>query len=914
MAPKKNTSSVTNKAGDKGKGKAKATDGKADEPQKDNDALPQPDSKKGDDKDDATEELSEEDQQLKSELDMLVERLKELDASLYKPSLEAMKTSIKTSTSSMTAVPKPLKLLRPHYESLTKLYETWPEGDDKASLADVLSVIGMTFSDEDCQDTLKYRLLSPSEDIGSWGHEYTRHLALEIGEVYAKRVAADEYVDDLVDLALLLVPLFLKSNAEADAVDLMSELEIIEQLPGFLDENTYSRVCLYLVSMVNLLTFPENKQFLHVAHDIYRTYGEHTQAMVIAIRLNNRKLIVDDFKATKDPALRKQLAFMVGRQKIVLYLDKDENISEKDANEIEDALTNIKLSEYFKTLGKELNILEPKSTEDIYKSHLESSRVAGMTNLDSARHNLAAGFVNAFVNAGFGHDKMMLHGDEKDAWVWKTKDEGMMSTVASLGTLLMWDIEGGLDVIDKYTYAQEPQILAGAMLAIGILTSGTRVDSDPALALLADPDRLEHQSPLVRVASVMGLGLSYAGSRKEELLEFLLPMVYNPSLDIQMNAMAALSLGLIFVGSANPEISEAIVMLVMDGEYKTKLADKWARFISLGLGLLYFGRQEEAEVMLETLKAADHPVGRPTSVLTGICAWAGTGAVLKIQELLHICNNHIEESEDRKMDELEQIYAVLGIALVAMGEDIGQDMVLRQFSHLMHYGESNIRRAVPLALGLISPSNPQMKIYDTLSRYSHDNDNDVAINAIFAMGLLGAGTNNARLAQLLRQLASYYHRDQESLFMVRIAQGLLHMGKGTMTLNPFHTDRQILSGVSTAGLLAVLVAMIDAKQFITSNMHYLLYFLVTAMHPRFLVTLDENLKPLTVNVRVGQAVDVVGQAGRPKTITGWQTQSTPVLLAYGERAELEDEEYISLSSTLEGLVILRKNPDWEVEK
>ncbi|KAK5625036.1 hypothetical protein RRF57_000752 [Xylaria bambusicola] len=910
MAPKNDTSNVT----DKGKGKAKATDGKADEPKKGKDAQPQPDSKKGDDKDDATEELSEEDQQLKSELDMLVERLKESDTSLYKPALEAMKTSIKTSTSSMTAVPKPLKFLRPHYEPLTKLYESWPEGDDKSSLADVLSVIGMTFSDEDRQDTLKYRLLSPSEDIGSWGHEYTRHLALEIGEVYAKRVAADEDVRDLVDLALVLVPLFLKSNAEADAVDLMSELEIIEQLPGFLDENTYSRVCLYLVSMVNLLTFPENEQFLQVAHDIYRTYGEHTQAMVIAIRLNDRELILSNFEAAKDPALRKQLAFLVGRQKIVLYLGRQDGISEKDAEEVEEALNNIRLSEYFKTLGKELNILESKSTEDIYKSHLESSRVAGMTNLDSARHNLAAGFVNAFVNAGFGNDKMMLHGDEKDTWVWKTKDEGMMSTVASLGTLLMWDIEGGLDVIDKYTYAQEPQILAGAMLAIGILTSGTRIDSDPALALLGDTDRLEHKNPLVRTASIMGLGLSYAGSHKEELLEFLLPMVTNSSQDMQINAMAALSLGLIFIGSANSDISEAFVMLLMDEEHKTKLTDKWTRFLSLGLGLLFFGRQEEAEVMLETLKATEHPVARPTYVLTEICAWAGTGAVLKIQELLHICNNHIEESEDRKMDELEQIYAVLGIALVAMGEDVGQDMVLRHFGHLMHYGESNIRRAVPLALGLISPSNPQMKVYDTLSRYSHDNDNDVAINAIFAMGLLGAGTNNARLAQLLRQLASYYHRDQESLFMVRIAQGLLHLGKGTMTLNPFHTDRQILSRVSTAGLLAVLVAMIDAKQFITSSSHYLLYFLVTAMHPRFLVTLDENLKPLTVNVRVGQAVDVVGQAGRPKTITGWQTQSTPVLLAYGERAELEDEEYISLSSTLEGLVILRKNPDWEEEK
>ncbi|KAI0165477.1 armadillo-type protein [Xylariaceae sp. FL1272] len=882
------------------KGKGKAVEPTADEANKGKDGQPQ--SKTDDDKID--EELSEEDQQLKSELDMLVERLTESDTSLYKPALEAMKTSIKTSTSSMTAVPKPLKFLRPHYEPMTKLYETWPQDDNKASLADVLSVIGMTFSDEDRQDTLKYRLLSPSQDIGSWGHEYVRHLALEIGEVYGKRVTADEPVKDLTDLALVLIPLFLQSNAEADAVDLMSELEMIDELPKFVDENTYPRVCLYLVSMVNLLTYPENEQFLRVAHTIYKTYNQHTQALSIAIRLNDVDLIAASFNGIEDVALRKQLAFMIGRQKIILDLSNDEVAD--DSQDIEEALGNIKLSEYFKTLGKDLNILEPKTTEDIYKSHLESSRVAGMTNLDSARHNLAAAFVNAFVNAGFGNDKMMLVEQDKESWVWKTKEEGMMSTVASLGTLLMWDVENGLDKIDKFTYSNEPQILAGAMLAIGIMNSGTRIDSDPALALLGDTDKLEHKNPLVRTAAIMGLGLSYAGSQKDDLMDYLLPIVSNSDQDMQISAMAALSLGLIYVGSGNSDITEVLVPFLLDDNNKAQLTDKWSRFLALGLGLLYFGRQEDVDVILETLKAVDHPMARPTSILLEICAWAGTGAVLKIQELLHICNEHIEDSDEKKGDELLQAYAVIGIALVAMGEDVGQEMVLRHFGHLMHYGEANIRRAVPLAMGLISPSNPQMKVYDTLSRYSHDNDNDVAINAIFAMGLLGAGTNNARLAQLLRQLASYYHRDQESLFMVRIAQGLLHMGKGTMTLNPFHTDRQILSRVSTAGLLAVLVAMIDAKQFITSNSHYLLYFLVTAMHPRFLVTLDEELKPLTVNVRVGQAVDVVGQAGRPKTITGWQTQSTPVLLAYGERAELEDEEYISLSSTLEGLVILRK--------
>lgn len=88
----------------------------------------------------------------------------------------------------------------------------------------------------------------------------------------------------------------------------------------------------------------------------------------------------------------------------------------------------------------------------------------------------------------------------------------------------------------------------------------------------------------------------------------------------------------------------------------------------------------------------------------------------------------------------------------------------------MHYGEPVIRRSVPLALGILSASNPVLTILDTLSRYSHDNDLQVAINAIFAMGLVGAGTNNARLAQMLRQLASYYAKEADCLFMVRIAQ------------------------------------------------------------------------------------------------------------------------------------------------
>ncbi|BHF71143.1 26S proteasome non-ATPase regulatory subunit 2 [Sparganum proliferum] len=69
------------------------------------------------------DDLSEEDKQLQDELNMLLQRLEEPNTELYKPALESLKTLIKSSTTSMTSVPKPLKFLRPHYGRIKAVYE-----------------------------------------------------------------------------------------------------------------------------------------------------------------------------------------------------------------------------------------------------------------------------------------------------------------------------------------------------------------------------------------------------------------------------------------------------------------------------------------------------------------------------------------------------------------------------------------------------------------------------------------------------------------------------------------------------------------------------------------------------------------------------------------------------------------------
>ncbi|XP_036326001.1 26S proteasome non-ATPase regulatory subunit 2-like [Rhagoletis pomonella] len=872
------------------------------------------------------QELSDEDQQLQDELEMLVSRLQEPDNSLYLPALEMLAKLIRASTTSMTSVPKPLKFMRPHYDTMKTLYKQMPDQQTRQLCADIISVLSMTMgSGKDC---LAYRFLCDrSQKIGDWGHEYVRHLSGEIAAHYLD--TSEEFQSQLIELVKQIIPYNMEHNAEADACDLLIEIDHLHLLQEYVDESAYPRVCLYLQSCYPYVPEPDNTIILETALQLARKFKQHTQALRLALMLNDMDKITEIFKEPKDAAVQKQLAFMLARQQVCLELDE----SVPDYDDLMEIMSNANLNKHFLNLARELDIMEAKTPEDIYKSHLDNARTRfASIQVDSAKQNLAASFVNGFVNAGFGVDKLLSEDGNK--WLYKNKEHGMLSATASLGLILLWDVDGGLTMIDKYLYSTDDYIKSGALLACGIVNCGIRNEVDPAHALLSD--YIDNQNISMRIGAILGLGIAYAGSNRTIVIDTLKTVFATNGknvANVEVMGITALSLGLISVGSCNAEITEILLQTIM-GLSKSDLKDTYSRFLWLGLGLLYLGRQKATEAVMLTLEVLDEPYRSMATTMVDICAYAGTGNVLKIQHLLHICSDHYESSngdggeekgkkdKNKEKDKAEkekekekdlsatQAIAVLGIALIAMGEDIGAEMAFRSFGNLLRYCEPCIRRAVPLALGLISASNPKLNILDTLSKFSHDSDAEVAHNAIFAMGLIGAGTNNARLASMLRQLAQYHSKDPSNLFMVRIAQSLTHLGKGTLTLSPYHSDRQLMNPMAVAGLMATLVSLLDVKTLILGRSHYLLYTLVPAMQARMLITFDEELNQLQVPVRVGIAIDVVGQAGKPKTITGFQTHTTPVLLAMGERAELATDEYISLTPVMEGFVILKKNPNF----
>ncbi|KAL8543113.1 hypothetical protein ACS0TY_003851 [Phlomoides rotata] len=77
--------------------------------------------------------------------------------------------------------------------------------------------------------------------------------------------------------------------------------------------------------------------------------------------------------------------------------------------------------------------------------------------------------------------------------------------------------------------------------------------------------------------AIMGLGLAYAGSQNKQVRGILMPVLAEGKTPLDVVSFTAISLGLVFVGSCNEDVAQAIIFALMDRS-ESDLADPLARF------------------------------------------------------------------------------------------------------------------------------------------------------------------------------------------------------------------------------------------------------------------------------------------------------------------------------------------------
>lgn len=173
---------------------------------------------------------------------------------------------------------------------------------------------------------------------------------------------------DLLNLVDIIVPFLIEKHSETEAVDLLLEVEKLDKLIEFSGKVNTKRICQYLLASSNYAAdTDELRKILEITYEIYLKSKEWANAMRVAIKLNSydkMKFIMDE---CPDNIMKKQLAFILARQRI--YLTGD-SINE----DLTSIISNLKTSDFFKKLARDLDVMEPKHPETVFKSHLEEKK------------------------------------------------------------------------------------------------------------------------------------------------------------------------------------------------------------------------------------------------------------------------------------------------------------------------------------------------------------------------------------------------------------------------------------------------------------------------------------------------------------------------------------------------------------
>lgn len=170
-------------------------------------------------------------------------------------------------------------------------------------------------------------------------------------------------------LVEIIVPYNMNHNSESEAVDFLMELDKINILTQHANEHNYERVCSYLLACAPYSAdYEDSQKAYNTAYDIYMSQKKFVEATRVALKMGSQEKYTQILNECKDATERKQIGFLIGRQRAALDTDLD---IEEDLNQI---ISNTKLSEYFKQLGRDLDVLEPKTAEQTLKTHLEERK------------------------------------------------------------------------------------------------------------------------------------------------------------------------------------------------------------------------------------------------------------------------------------------------------------------------------------------------------------------------------------------------------------------------------------------------------------------------------------------------------------------------------------------------------------
>lgn len=236
----------------------------------------------------------------------------------------------------------------------------------------------------------------------------------------------------------------------------------------------------------------------------------------------------------------------------------------------------------------------------------------------SIYHN-ALTFQNAFMHCGTTSDVFLRDNLE---WLGKASNWSKFTATAAFGVIHKGHFEEGMNILEPYLTSDDQNTNGsvsgtqfsegGSLYALGLINAGCcsgRIAESYLRGRLrtATDETVQH-------GAALGLGVAAMGGRNFEAYEDLKQSLFTDS--AIAGEAAGYSMGLIMLGTGDLQCADEMMSYARETQH-----EKIIRGLSIGVSLIFYGRQEKADLPIGLLvedKVISEAASRSRSILTWI--------------------------------------------------------------------------------------------------------------------------------------------------------------------------------------------------------------------------------------------------------------------------------------------------------
>ncbi|TPX36208.1 hypothetical protein SmJEL517_g01508 [Synchytrium microbalum] len=501
----------------------------------------------------------------------------------------------------------------------------------------------------------------------------------------------------------------------------------------------------------------------------------------------------------------------------------------------------IKLNLEFLTRNNHTDLAILKAT----KNALESR--------NSVYHS-AITFANAFSNCGTTSDEFLRQNLE---WLSRASNWTKFSATAGLGVIHKGQITHGKAILGPYLpqdgVSGSAYSEGGALFALGLIHAN---HGSGIIEYLTNALK-NTQAEVIQHGACLGLGVASMGSDSEDIFDDLKNVLFSES--AVAGEAAGIAMGLVMLGTGSDKALNDMLPYAHETQH-----EKIIRGLALGMALIAYGREEQADVLIEQLVSDKDPILRYGGIYAISMAYAGTGNNKAIRKLLHVAVSDVNDDVRRA--------AVMGLGFVLFRQ---ASQVPKLVQLLSESYNPHVRYGATMALGIACAATGMTEALELLDPMLKDPVDFVRQGALIANAMILIQHNDsmsprvASVRKMYEKIVSDKHEEQMAKFGATIGQGILDAGGRNVTL----------SLASRNGYLnrSAIVGMALFTQF--WYWYPLTHFLSLAFTPTAVIALNNNLDvpKLEVTSNAKPSMFAYPPALKPPTVEKIEKVETAIL-------------------------------------